>query len=102
MSTINIYNLTNNDDFEEVLGFEFETLEVLDTNSEITQRKANLINAATLESISPTTVLLYIKAENEVKQIRSSVKAIGSHQIIVGRGFTIPINCISKVELIGA
>ena len=102
MLTINTYDLQNNSDFEEILGFKFTPTDVLKTKSEKNHRKANLINAATLDSISPTRVLIHLLVNEQEKCIKSCVKAVGNQQIIVGRGFAIPIHAIFQVEIIPA
>lgn len=100
MLTINTFDLQNNIDFEQILCFEFAPVDVLTTKAEKIHRKANLINAATLDSISPTFVMICLIENHQEKQIKSRIKAVGSQQVIIGRGFAIPIHAISKVEIL--
>ena len=102
MLTLDVFDLQNNDDFEQVLSFEFPPVDVLNTKAEKIKRKAKLINAATLESITPTHVILHLNINQEVKRIKSRVKAVGSQQIIIGRGYALPIHVIQKVEILSA
>ena len=99
---MNIYDINDNIHFEQVLGFQFLSDDVLQSKKEILQRKANLINAATLDSISNTEVILHITTDEGVKFVQSKIKAIGTRQVLIERGYALPIHGISKIEIVRA
>ena len=95
---MNQLSIHDTEDFESVLSMQFPEMDVLLTDVERTKRRASLIKAATLESINPTEVILYIESNSGCQKIRSRIMATGDNQVIVERGFAIPIQSIHKVE----
>ena len=95
---MNLFAIKDTEDFESVLELNFMKDDVLLNNSDKTKRRASLLKAATLESINPTEVILYIESDNGCQKIKSRVMATGDRQILIERGFAIPIHSIHKVE----
>lgn len=97
---MNQYTIQNTEDFEAVLAIKFPILDVLETEPERIKRKASLIKAATLESISKTNVILYVASDDGCQKLKSRIIATGDNQILIERGFALPISSIYKVDFI--
>ena len=100
MLTKEVLDLHDNDDFEEILAFEFDSRDVLHSKTKQLKRKSGLINAATLDSIKPTKAQITFKVEDTERKIISRVRGVGSQRVLVERGYSIPIHSIVQVEII--
>lgn len=97
---MNLLAIQDTKDFESVLAMDFLSDDVLSSKNEKTSRRASLLKAATLESIKPTEVILYIECTNGCQKIKSRVIATGTSHVIVERGYAVPVQSIHKVEFI--
>lgn len=97
---MNQLSIHDNNDFESVLSMQYLQNDVLSTERDKMRRRASLLKAATLESIHPTEVVLYIESQSGCKKIRSRVIATGDTQVIIERGYAIPIHSIHKIEFV--
>lgn len=95
MNFIAVQELT---DFESLLSLIFPKKDVLTNEKDRLIRRASLLKAATLDSLCPTEVLIFAESVDGCQKIKSRVQATGDGQIIIERGFAVPINAIHKIE----
>lgn len=76
----------------------FKEHDVLSSPREKLRRKANLLKAVALESISNAEVILTLEDQHSCKKIRSRIVATGDDQVMLDKGFSLPIYCIHHVE----
>ena len=93
-----MYAIQDTEDFETVLSLSFPKQDVLVTETDRQKRKANLIKAVTLESLAPTEVVLYLETKAGCQKVKSRVLATGDQQVLIERGFAVPISSIHRVD----
>jgi hypothetical protein len=76
----------------------FVDYDVLSSPREKIRRKANLLKAVALESLNKAEVILTVEDQHSCKKIRSRIVATGDDQVVLEKGFSLPIHCIHYVE----
>jgi hypothetical protein len=78
----------------------FNDFDVLFTDREKILRRASLIKATTMESISSAEVVLTVEDQSCCRKIRSRILLTGDDRVVLGNGVSIPIRSIHAVEFL--
>lgn len=85
-------------DLEKIHRMVFKTQDVLNTEKDRIRRSANLLKAAVLDSLSKMEVILTLEDHDSQKRVRSRVIAAGNDRVMLDKGVSIPVHCISNIE----
>ena len=92
--------LNSEEELEIISQLAFKSSDVLATEREKVNRKANLLKAAVLDSISREEVVLTLEDNYSFKKLRSRVIATGDERVMLDKGLSIPVQCIHHVEFL--
>lgn len=92
-----LMTLASKEEIENFLKQRFGIPDVLKNPRDRIKRKANLVKAATLESINGTEVVLMVEDQNSCKKVRSRIIATADDQVVLTNGISLPIHCIHSV-----
>jgi len=92
------FTLSSPEEVESFSRLHFKEYDVLSSPREQIRRKANLLKAVALESMNRAEVVLTFEDQTSCKKIRSRILATGDDQVMLDKGFSIPIHCIHFVE----
>jgi len=85
-------------DMETLARMVFKTTDVLATDKERVRRSAGLLKAAVLDSLNKVEVILTLVDQDSQKKLRSRIIAAGNDRVMLDKGISIPVNCISAIE----
>jgi len=102
--TVNSVIVSDNSTDEKMIPnrevMQFNSNDVLGTKSEKTKRLALLLQAITMESISPTEVIIFTEMSDYCCKFTNRIIAAGDEKILLDDGKSIPINSIHKIEFL--
>ena len=85
-------------DMETLARMVFKTSDVLNTEKERIRRSASLLKAAVLDSLSQMEVILTLEDQDSSKKLRSRIIPTGNDRVLLDKGISIPVHCISGIE----
>jgi hypothetical protein len=86
------------EDVAAISNMHFKTDDVLATPIQRIRRRAGLLKAVALESISREEVILTLEDLNSVRRVRSRIIATGDEQVLLEKGIVIPVRSICRIE----
>ncbi len=82
---------------EDVLGFEFPTDEVLNSEEQIAQRRRDLERSLSLGNLDHVKVRIVFSDKECMKQVETTVWGLTDKRVILKGGAVIPINRVHRV-----
>lgn len=85
---------------ESVAELSFKSSEVLRNKLDIEQRKRKLDRASVLGNILHNKVKIIFEDKAGLKQVETTIWAVGDQNIVLKYGFTIPIHSIYDIRIL--
>ncbi len=93
-----MFTLSTAEDAAAISNMNFKSEDVLATPIQRIRRRAGLLKAVALESISREAVILTLEDHNSVRKVRSRIIATGDEQVLLEKGIVIPVRSICTIE----
>jgi len=88
-------------ELEAISKLSFKKTDVLDSQRDKIKRHASLLKAVVMDSLHKAEVVLIVEDQDSTKKLRSRIIAAGNDRVMLDKGISIPVHCISHVEFPG-
>ncbi len=95
-----VHTLSTREEVALLIQLKFKHTDVLTSERDRVKRKAKILVAQAIESRSKGEVILTMEDQHCQRKIKSRIIASGDDRVVLERGISLPIQCISDVEFL--